>query len=74
MCLIKEVDLPPRETLEGHHVVEYANGGTDDADNVWVVCTACHKLIHWRRTYLEHLLLKVAESLTRHQSNGDPPW
>ena len=68
LCLIKESDLPNGESMEGHHVIEYADGGDSSRENVWVVCTACHKLIHWRRTYLGHLLDKlsrsVAESMT----------
>ena len=50
MCLTKEADLPPGRCLEGHHIVEFASGGTEDRDNVQVVCTGCHTLIHWRRT------------------------
>lgn len=49
MCLRKRADLPPDQTLEAQHVVEYAEGGTNDRSNIWVVCTGCHKLIHWVR-------------------------
>ncbi len=56
LCLIRESHLPQPQTLEAHHVIEYANGGDADRENILIVCTACHALIHWRRTYLAHLL------------------
>lgn len=51
MCLTKETDLPTNQTLEGHHVVPYEVGGSSDQDNVWVVCTRCHRQIELIRTY-----------------------
>jgi hypothetical protein len=54
MCLRQESELPATQDLDGHHVLEYADGGTDDRANVWVVCTSCHRLIHHQRTYLGH--------------------
>jgi ribosomal protein L34E len=54
LCLRKENELPPRESLEGHHVIEFQDGGGDTKDNTWVVCTSCHVLIHHQRTYLGH--------------------
>ncbi len=62
MCLAKESNLPKGVTLEGHHVIEYKDGGDSEKGNIWVICTACHKLIHWRRTYLNEVT-KVAEAL-----------
>lgn len=53
LCLTKEGDLPKGRALEGHHIEEYQHDGSDDRENVQIVCTGCHKLIHWRRTYLE---------------------
>lgn len=50
-CLTPEDQLPPRQVLEGHHIIEYADGGSDQRDNVLVLCTACHKLAHWMRDY-----------------------
>lgn len=49
MCLRKQADLPKGQTLEAQHVVEYQNGGTSDRENLWIICTACHKLVHWVR-------------------------
>lgn len=56
MCLRLSDHLPKGETLEGHHVLEYKNGGEPTADNVWILCTACHSLVNWRRTYLRHIV------------------
>lgn len=49
MCLRIEPDLPKGQSLDGHHVIEYQDGGTNERENVWVLCTACHKLVHWTR-------------------------
>lgn len=51
ICLIAEDNLPPRQTLEGHHIVEYQDGGGDSRENVQIACTKCHKLIHWVRNH-----------------------
>lgn len=53
-CLRDKNDIPTPSTLEGHHVIEYKDNGTDDMTNVWVLCTSCHKLVHHQRTYLGH--------------------
>lgn len=52
MCRREELPLP--EVLEAHHVVEVQEGGSDERDNLWIVCTACHSMIHYLRTYLGH--------------------
>lgn len=51
MCLRKKEDLPPRQTLEAQHVIEYQHEGSNERENIWIVCTACHRMIHWIRTY-----------------------
>ena len=35
--------------LVGHHVIEVAEGGTDDPINIWTVCDPCHTIIHAMR-------------------------
>lgn len=55
LCMRDEKDLPAPQVLEGHHVVEFDDGGSNERSNVWVVCTACHRLIHHQRTYLGHI-------------------
>lgn len=54
LCMRKSGDLPLPQVLEAHHVVEVKDGGTDERENVWVVCTHCHRLIHHFRTYMGH--------------------
>jgi hypothetical protein len=51
LCLTPEAALPKGQTLEAQHVVEFADGGAPLRENVWIICTGCHRLIHWRRTY-----------------------
>lgn len=51
MCCQKQEQLPKGQTLEAQHVVEYADGGSEDRENIWIVCTGCHRLIHWVRYY-----------------------
>lgn len=54
LCLRRKEDLPEPQTLEGHHKVQVSQGGTDDRENLWILCTACHRWIHWQRTYTGH--------------------
>ena len=49
LCLHHADDVT--RALVGHHVIPYKEGGSDDRKNVWVVCGACHALIHHTRTY-----------------------
>lgn len=34
-----------------HHIVERKNGGTDDIDNLIIVCPNCHRVIHSEKKY-----------------------
>lgn len=52
MCLRPSTRLGSRGILEIHHVTEIQAGGEDTPQNIWVVCTSCHRLIHHQRTYL----------------------
>ena len=45
------------ESLEVHHKIPIEEGGEDKRENLLVVCTACHRLCHWLRTYLNRHLL-----------------
>ncbi len=38
------------EILVTHHIVERANGGTDDWDNLELLCPNCHSLHHWGKS------------------------
>ena len=53
-CMRTKDEIPLPGTLEAHHIVEYANGGTDDLSNILILCTACHKQCHHDRTYYGH--------------------
>ena len=50
-CLRTLERLGDNEALEVHHVVPIKDGGQDKLENIWVVCTTCHKEIHHRRVY-----------------------
>ncbi|MBA7685518.1 hypothetical protein ES703_93943 [subsurface metagenome] len=52
LCLRKAEELPGGQTLEGHHVRELQHGGSDARDNVTILCSACHRLVHWVRTWV----------------------
>lgn len=54
MCLRRDEDLPPGQVLHAHHVIEKQHGGDESKQNIWVVCTKCHRYIHHERTYLGH--------------------
>jgi len=41
--------LKPGLQLEVHHVIEVQDGGTDEASNLWVLCSECHAEVHRRR-------------------------
>lgn len=32
--------------VEGHHIIEYHNGGRGDSDNIVTLCHSCHKKVH----------------------------
>ena len=52
LCLRPGHRLGSRGVLDVHHVIEIQDGGDDTKENIWVVCTSCHRLIHHQRTYL----------------------
>lgn len=48
--------LGERETLTTDHMTELNEGGKDELSNTITLCTACHKLKLWVRTYVhKHL-------------------
>jgi hypothetical protein len=52
VCLRRPADLPPGETLEAQHIIEFSEGGDPGPENIMIVCTACHRLVHWVRRYV----------------------
>jgi 5-methylcytosine-specific restriction endonuclease McrA len=53
-CLRSKDSLPIPQTLEAHHVKPYQHEGDSTRENIWILCTQCHKLIEHLRTYLGH--------------------
>jgi predicted RNA-binding Zn-ribbon protein involved in translation (DUF1610 family) len=75
MCLRKTNKLGSRGVLEVHHVEEINRDGADTPENIWVICTSCHKLIHHQRTYLnDHLkgLYTIVDLLRDMSANNVP--
>lgn len=35
-----------RDRPEGHHIIDYQYGGSDDPDNIITLCKECHKKVH----------------------------
>lgn len=54
LCLRLSDDLPSKTVLHAHHVIEKKDGGDESKENIWIVCTMCHRQIHHQRTYLGH--------------------
>lgn len=61
ICLRAEEQIPLPQVLEAHHIWPVERGGGDEPGNVQICCTACHRLIHWQRTYIGHTVEAVAE-------------
>lgn len=73
MCQRPREMLGQGESLEVHHVEEIGRGGEDVPENIWCVCTACHRLIHHNRTYMyDHQVgritsARLAELMVEHR-------
>jgi len=50
-CRRTEDQLGNNQTLELDHITEKQNGGEDRAENLQILCTACHKLKNHQRLY-----------------------
>lgn len=70
-CLRSKQFLGDAGALEVHHVIPVSDGGTDDLSNIWVVCTACHKEIHHRRTYFNSHMAKFFEAYEAYHRRED---
>jgi len=55
----KSGSLPNESVLEAHHVISLKEGGSDEPENLWTVCTDCHKLFHARRLEFSKYLFEV---------------
>ncbi len=54
LCNRAKEEIPAPGTLHAHHVREVQDGGGDEPENIWVVCSHCHSMIHLVRTYFGH--------------------
>ena len=63
--------LGDRERLEVHHVVPVEDDGPDSPENIWVVCTSCHKEIHHRRIYFNSHMAKFFLAYTAYQQRAE---
>lgn len=61
LCLRIKAELPKGQTLEAQHVLEFQHGGSEARENIWIVCTSCHLLIHHMRNYHGHSAVPLAE-------------
>lgn len=52
ICLRTAGQLVHPDRLEVQHVIEKADGGSDEPDNLRHYCTACHSWVNWMRTYV----------------------
>ena len=46
-------------TCDIHHIVERKNGGSDNTDNLIIVCPNCHRIIHTTTKYSKQFLLSL---------------
>jgi 5-methylcytosine-specific restriction endonuclease McrA len=58
ICRRHKDHLGHGERLEVHHVMSVENGGEDTPENIWVLCTACHRTVHYQQTYLHRHMEK----------------
>lgn len=70
-CRRTKDTLGDRERLEVHHVVPVDEGGDDKLENIWVVCTSCHKEIHHRRVYFVGHMSKFFQAYAAYQQSKD---
>jgi len=52
ICLRVKARLGRNETLTSHHKIEIAMGGLDVKENILILCTHCHNLVHHVRLYM----------------------
>ena len=59
-------ELGKNEKLEAHHKQPIEHGGEDVRDNILILCTPCHRMAHFLRTYLNDHLSHLYESGVQH--------
>lgn len=61
ICGRTEDRLGSYEVFEIHHKIPLEEEGQDTPKNLLVLCTACHRLCHYQRTYLNQHLSQIYE-------------
>lgn len=51
MCMRDESDLPSGIVLHVHHLTEVQDGGGNARENLLLVCSLCHQMIHLLRSW-----------------------
>ena len=54
--------LRPSVSLQVHHIIEVANGGTDETQNLMLLCAECHAEIHRRREAFNRYENQIADA------------
>jgi len=49
LCNRNKSNFGINEVLERHHIQQIKDNGLDVAENIWILCTRCHNLIHFLR-------------------------
>lgn len=57
-CLRTRKQLGEKETLTIDHIEELNDNGTDELENLQILCTSCHKMKNWMRLYVNWHLTK----------------
>ena len=63
VALLEKDELPASDTLHAHHVDPYSEGGESDEWNVWILCTACHRLVEYQRRYRGQAIKELRQQL-----------
>ena len=72
ICLIPQDIIPRWESLEAQHIIEYQANPNSERENIIIVCTRCHMLIHWLRTYAGSHILGIKYENSKSQDTGKP--
>ena len=56
MCGREHGSLGKNEKLESHHKIPIQVGGEDVKSNILILCSPCHTMAHYLRTYLNNHL------------------
>lgn len=62
LCMVTNEFLPARQYLEAHHVIPHKNGGSSSRDNIWILCTECHRYVEHKRTYTGHWIDEIKKN------------